>query len=304
MSFVGIPRNKDNYDEVEIYRMSDLMRYDPVRLSVPGLVFTAILGGGDYDPNGLEGVTVDTAYRLAGSNELIRGLWEGVKGDNGQPKLEQWRDALRNELTTNSQHLLKTRRPLVATYVTEHFPDTEIVRRYTDPLTTHCPNDGGPSNRVSNWGTRLPDMAALTKLICEHWNWNWQELYNFYRKSVWPGTCIRQLLEPELAARKARSECLDHRSLHKIYGCVEPRPEGLSFDVYKIRSSITGVLVPAIKAFMSANCLEAPPSNSHIIFSQLQIPAPVIDYMVPKLAESTSPTSTTAGRKRKNIESE
>ncbi|EAU89583.2 hypothetical protein CC1G_02472 [Coprinopsis cinerea okayama7 len=77
-SVIRRPLNKDNYDEVEIYHVPTLQAYERVRLSRAGLIFIAIFGGGDYDPDGLKGFTVESAYMLAGHQSLVTG---SVGGD-------------------------------------------------------------------------------------------------------------------------------------------------------------------------------------------------------------------------------
>ncbi|EAU89589.2 hypothetical protein CC1G_02478 [Coprinopsis cinerea okayama7 len=73
------------------------------------------------------------------------------------------------------------------------------------------------------------------------------------------------------------SDCIDRRAINFVQGRLLPRPGGLTFDVYKVQSTISGEFVPSMKAFIKCRNLTIPPENSYVTSAELLIPAPVFD---------------------------
>ncbi|KAJ7151416.1 PIN domain-like protein [Mycena crocata] len=183
--------SKDDYKAVHIYTAEAIQHQ--VHLSLGGLLLMAILIGGDYDPVGLEGCAVKTAYALAkcglGDSLLLAAqTLDPAALDNF---LVEWRKTLRRELLEGKSG---RKHPAIAEALTDDFPDPRILDLYVHPLTSWS-NDG-PGVDTLLWVPLLPNVTAIAQLCELLFSWGTvAELPNKLFKHVLPGLCSRRLAQ-------------------------------------------------------------------------------------------------------------
>ncbi|KAJ7835255.1 PIN domain-like protein [Mycena olivaceomarginata] len=123
-----------------IYSADSIENTDCVRLDQAGLLLCILLLGGDYD-TGVPGVGPTVAHVLArlGFGRDLVNIMTSHAGQELDHKLAAWRNALREELHTNSRGGLGKRCPKLAESIADTFPRLEVVHLYMNPLTSTSP---------------------------------------------------------------------------------------------------------------------------------------------------------------------
>ena len=90
--------------------------------------------------------------------------------------------------------------PMVANSITESFPDYDILRKYTYPITTFSSCSGtqdvaSNSQGDSGYHTRSlqPCLKTLTSFCKNHFGWDGDVAVAKMRATVWEGTELRLL---------------------------------------------------------------------------------------------------------------
>jgi Holliday junction resolvase YEN1 len=81
-------------------------------------------------------------------------------GQELDDKLAAWRNALREELRTNSRGGLGKRCPKLAEKIVDTFPRLEVVHLYMNPLTSTSPQFVGPVPNSNAWTPQEPNIPS------------------------------------------------------------------------------------------------------------------------------------------------
>ncbi|KAJ7502076.1 PIN domain-like protein, partial [Mycena galericulata] len=139
-------------DPAEIYTSASIASH-PVDLDEDGLLLFALLVGGDYD-RGVPQCGHKIAHGLARcgfGRELRQILTAPNHANDLERTLAAWRSALKSELTTNSSDFLDKRHPKLAGNIGGDFPNLDIVKLYTNSLTSRSSDFTGTAPDPSLW---------------------------------------------------------------------------------------------------------------------------------------------------------
>lgn len=105
--------------------------------------------------------------------------------------LVKWRSRLSDELAHDPHRLLGRHYPALAASIPGNFPDPDILRLYTEPITSHSLVDYRPNTHA--WIPKLPDTAKLARLCRDLFGWD--DIVDRFCTGVWDGECIRRLAQ-------------------------------------------------------------------------------------------------------------
>ncbi|GJJ07649.1 hypothetical protein Clacol_001853 [Clathrus columnatus] len=191
----GGPQGKEDGQHVNIYRLEDIKTHTEVNLTQGGLILIALLRGGDYDQQGIDGCGVHIAQALAKAgfgDSLLLAARSNTPGYL-EEFLPQWRKDLRAELATNASGFAPRKSPTVAKRITHDFPRLDILRYYTHPVTSESEHNT-PRGLDSLWKKRA-DVAKIAR-VCElYFEWGVEaKIIKRFRSFLWPGVVLRTLL--------------------------------------------------------------------------------------------------------------
>ncbi|THU99900.1 PIN domain-like protein [Dendrothele bispora CBS 962.96] len=165
---------------------------DPDKSTTPimqdGLLLFALLRGGDYGKGlnncgkviayGLTKTSLGSRLRMAAEDYTAHQLRQHLDG--------KWRDDLMHQLEHDPHAFIGRKNPRLALSVPSHFPDTQTILRYTSPLIS--------SSRPL---VATPDINVqrLSSLCEQLFGWDSETVINRFRKHVFPGICIHELLK-------------------------------------------------------------------------------------------------------------
>ncbi|EDR16161.1 uncharacterized protein LACBIDRAFT_321397 [Laccaria bicolor S238N-H82] len=200
------PNLKKDNDNVALYTSEGIRTTAGVHVTQGGMLLIAILCGGDYDKVGLVGCGKVVAHGLARTT-LGDQLLEAAR-DLSEEQLETflvpWHQQLQEELLFNKQGFLKCRYPAIANAVRLDFPQPSVILKYTQPVTSWA--GGRLLPPFSTWVHHEPDVAELASLAERSFSWPPDKIMEEFRKHVWPGLCLRRLLE----VKSPLLELIDH----------------------------------------------------------------------------------------------
>ncbi|KIJ23865.1 hypothetical protein M422DRAFT_72490 [Sphaerobolus stellatus SS14] len=187
---------KDDGQHVNLYRSEDIERHPKINLTHGGLILIALLRGGDYDQQGIDGCGINVAHALARAG-FGDSLLEAARSSNSGALaafLPTWRQALRHELTTNASGFATRKSPSVAKRITEDFPRLDVLRCYTHPITSE--SEGvGMRGLDALWN--IPFDVAKIARVCEmYFEWGIERtVIKRFRSFLWPGAVLRTMLQ-------------------------------------------------------------------------------------------------------------
>lgn len=164
-------------------------------LEVSDLIFCALMSGGDY-ATGMMNVGIKTAKALADcgfGGKLVEGIEEHKEDERELERfVKEWRKEVVEELKTNSQGRLSTRKHKIAQELEADtsFPDLKIVNYYTHPaVSTGLP--------PPTWDTepKVPDLIAFLSSTFE---WSNAEIEMYCRNLLYPGLAMQALRKSAL----------------------------------------------------------------------------------------------------------
>ena len=141
------------------------------------------------------GITI--AHHLAKSG-LGRELFAAASqlklldSDTFQLFLQDWRQRLRHELSTDAHHALGRRYKQLAKSISDSFPPLPVLANYVHPVTSQSDGDAC-QDAATRWVPRLPAIATLARL-CEHY-FSWKTIQDKFSAHVWQGACVRRLVQ-------------------------------------------------------------------------------------------------------------
>ncbi|RXW22495.1 hypothetical protein EST38_g3352 [Candolleomyces aberdarensis] len=249
VKIIRCPQLEEDRDVVEVYDTNFLAQHEPGPLSQAGLRFIAVLCGGDYCPEGLRGCGLATAVTLAKKTDLPAMLDAAVGGLG--PPLSKWREQLRIELANNPH--LRYKRKALASQVPQTFPNLDVVNLYRNPVTSFS----RPGQAFPNTDLKYPDSAKLVRLACQLLEWRWVRIFKLLQLSVWPGHCMRQIIEEKKTGHALRDK----------YCGVE--------------MWISAVQTQALGAYINEMSCDPDPGEATRISAQIWIPASVLRFAHP-----------------------
>ncbi|KAI0282757.1 PIN domain-like protein, partial [Russula aff. rugulosa BPL654] len=180
-----------------IYTSADILAHPSVQLTRGGLILIGLLSGGDYHQAGLPRCGPGIAHGLAKSglgDELLEAAQSLTRAELSE-FLTTWREALRNELRTNSRKHLRSKKPSLAKTIPDSFPDVDVLL-HAGARRTHTPPE---------W-KREPNLAKLAH-VCElHFEWGLKDIIiKRFRTVLWPSIVLRALRRSVLEADNTKA---------------------------------------------------------------------------------------------------
>ncbi|KAI0776802.1 hypothetical protein BD413DRAFT_668950 [Trametes elegans] len=185
---------RDDGNHAMIYRSSDILNHDDIKLTQGGLILIGILRGGDYCQEGLDGCGVAIAHGLAkcGFGDALLKAARTKSRDDLEDFLDGWRDEIRDELRTNSRGYLPRKSPKLSKSIPDEFPNVEVVLAYTIPVTSEAKGPGH-KNAVVDWD-KEPDLGKIAGLCEMYFEWGIKEIIiKRFRTVLWPSAVLRIL---------------------------------------------------------------------------------------------------------------
>ncbi|KAM6489713.1 PIN domain-like protein [Amanita muscaria] len=193
------PESKDP-NEVTMYTRDAIESDHHLQLSPESLILIGVLAGGDYDQTGLRNCGIELANIIARNTHLGEQLVRMFKtyrhkANQLDYSLRSWRNELRKVIALYKDLLKQQFKTIGQISVGEAFPSVTAVDQYVNPVTS-CDDNVAAGPDASCWIPRIPDLNRLSGLCERCFNWGTQKgIEGMFRKHVWPGTCVRALLE-------------------------------------------------------------------------------------------------------------
>ncbi|KAJ7611842.1 PIN domain-like protein [Roridomyces roridus] len=180
-----------NRDEITVYTAVALET--GMGLTQGGLLLIALFSGGDYNPGGIIGCGIKTAYALArcGFGDALLASCRNDSVEDLRHFLVEWRKQVRTELRTNSRGYLTTKQPRLASLIPDSFPNVKTLKLYACPVTSWSPGFAIPP--AATWVVQMPDVQGLAAFCTQKFGWSAVDLRNKYRRIVFPGAFLRRL---------------------------------------------------------------------------------------------------------------
>ncbi|KAH6905935.1 PIN domain-like protein [Coprinopsis sp. MPI-PUGE-AT-0042] len=290
---VWSPRESRDWDKVEFYPVEQMRQHNQA-LSKEGLVFVAVLAGGDYNQTGLAGCGFPTAYALARSDlptDLFAALDAYKAGDRTRTVqcLARFRRNLQDELCNNKSGLLSSRHPRIGSHIPDNFPNLDTVHLYAYPITSESlPRSSSPTD---SWQAKLPDVDKMIEIYGSVYpNWKWRDVFNTLSSSVFTGSSIRQLAQPRLCGvdTPERFNCLGTPAIMAITGTNrELCSQELPFPIFSVRLCLTSVSKHAIDVFKRETFETVTPRQGvNASSTVISIPGPILCRAAPAMVET------------------
>ncbi|KAF8958353.1 hypothetical protein BDZ97DRAFT_1842326, partial [Flammula alnicola] len=237
---------KEAGDQVTIFNSESIKTNPRVSLSRKALFFMAILCGGDYDK----------ITRLLAQSELAKSLFIAASKSTSRAGLKEflcdWRRKFRTLLAHDPQNMLGRKYPSLVKNVTDSFPSIDLILQYAQPLTSWT-MDRIPN--TSSWQLRQPRLTEIAMLCEKFFSWgSSRDIVSRFKKTLWQGIAIRQLLQLPEPDRRVALYASDTRvseglltNIHVLRICqarLGPGSRSTHPDVngYTIQISTHGVL--------------------------------------------------------------
>ncbi|KAJ7877584.1 hypothetical protein B0H14DRAFT_2260557, partial [Mycena olivaceomarginata] len=137
------------------------------------------------------GPTVAHALAVMGFGQDLVNILEYFTGAQLDRQLVGWRNAVREELRTNSRGRLSKRQPKLAEKILDTFPSLKVVNLYMNPLTSVSPQYIGPMPSFNSWIPREPNIFELSGQCSLLFGWNGEHLLRKLNSNLWLGVAFR-----------------------------------------------------------------------------------------------------------------
>ncbi|KDQ57144.1 hypothetical protein JAAARDRAFT_97135, partial [Jaapia argillacea MUCL 33604] len=172
--------------------------HNQASLSREDLIFFAVLSGGDFN-KGLKDCGDVTALGLAKCGlrrQLVLAVQE-LSGSELSQFLSSWCQDLRGELNTNSHGFLNSKHPHIAQNVQDDFPNPDIVRAYSTPLTSSSSSSSSSSGSKTLHRTDIqlqsPSISALARIGMAHIWKDASDVLVAFHNNLWGAMCMQML---------------------------------------------------------------------------------------------------------------
>ncbi|KAI0320768.1 hypothetical protein OF83DRAFT_1169029 [Amylostereum chailletii] len=227
-------KGKTSGHHVMIYTAEGIRTSPGVSLNRAGLILIALLSGGDYHGGCNKfGPVIALALARCGFGDQLVDIYES-SGDQLHARLAQWREAVNQELHTNSRGYLNARQPRLV--VPPDFPPMDVMRNYVHPIISdeprHALRDRGNIN--------LPRLAAFCEAHFGEWGFE-STIIQRFRNVTWAAAMMQLLRRAALDVDKMEVE-KRHRDGRRdtfIRQPLNPRPQdAVGFPVSTIKTRL------------------------------------------------------------------
>lgn len=171
---------------VSIYRAKDTKKSSG--LDPDGMILVALMSGGDYDMDGIQGCGSKRACEAAraGFGKKLCAL--SLEDEEG---LREWREELAHELSTNESKFFSRRSKTIV--IPDDFPRKEIFRYYTHPAVSSDADIRRLKEKLE-WD-RAVDIAGLRDYVAEIFGWTGKTGAKKMIRGLGPSMLVYQLRE-------------------------------------------------------------------------------------------------------------
>lgn len=227
-----------------------------VMLDRGGMVLFALLSGGDYLPAGVPKCGPKLAAEIARAGfgaDLLDII--AKKSKELKPDLDEWRERLNYELSTNESGYFRSKHKAVQ--IPDNFPDLQVLFDYTNPMTSST--NGLRKLHTLQWDAEF-NINALREFVSAEFGWTYL-----------PGAIqLVRKLAPSLAAYNLRT-----RSKNSFQAQISGRKENLSMDglaefklqfvpMYAVGLDLSSEQEPPSQTQNSDSDSESDPDNGHV----------------------------------------
>jgi hypothetical protein len=179
-----------------VYKASDVTAHADLGITRGGFILIGLLSGGDYHPGGLPkcGPKLALGLARAGLGDSLLKATQTLTDEQLPAFLDRWREDLCTELRTNASGYLGRKCVALAKSVPDDFPDLQVLRSYTNPITTESEaKRKGTRPKIIGWGLE-PNIGKIAG-ICElYFEWGVKEIIiKRFRTVLWPSVVLRIL---------------------------------------------------------------------------------------------------------------
>lgn len=206
-----------------VYASTAISSNSSIQLTRGGCILIGLLSGGDYH-GGLHGCGHKLAHGLARAglgDDLLNGT-QHLDEDDLPEFLDEWRERLRTELKTDAHGFLGRKCAKLSKEVPEDFPNPEVLRSYTHPITSES-----EGRKVDIKWDKDPDLGKIAGLCELYFEWGVKDvIVKRFRTVLWPGAVLRLLRRAALNGPGA------------VSGLVEKKTEGAKASRFASRSAV------------------------------------------------------------------
>ncbi|KAJ9112695.1 hypothetical protein QFC22_006197 [Naganishia vaughanmartiniae] len=177
---------------------------DFMALDVDGMIFLALLVGGDYHPAGMPSCGPKIAMGLiqAGLGTNLLQAYRTLPLQAFQTHLQSFIESLREELATNAHGFLPGKRKALASKIPADFPSLQVLEYYAKPRVSE-PHDAWPGFARRGAGTGgagmrggRGDPRAWARACERFFEWgSKEEVGKRFRTLVWRGEIVQAVRE-------------------------------------------------------------------------------------------------------------
>lgn len=181
---------------VSIYKAKDTKKSSG--LDPDGMILVALMSGGDYDMDGIQGCGSKRACEAARAGFGKKLCTFDADDEEG---LREWREDLAHELTTNESNFFSRKSKTIV--IPDDFPRKEIFRYYTHPAVSSDADVSRLKDKLE-WD-RAVDIAGLRKYVAEMFGWTGRRGAKKMIRGLAPSMLVYQLRER--CNRRRSSHC-------------------------------------------------------------------------------------------------
>lgn len=153
-----------------------------------GMILVALLSGGDYDTNGLDGFGPNISCEIAKAGfgkDLIKA---SLQGDS--MRMKEWRERLHRELKDNTSGFFKRK---TKASIPENFPNETILTYYTNPaISSSSELDQLKGYLHDQWDQDI-DTLALREFTADYFDWKYKTGAKKFIRSFAPSILAHRL---------------------------------------------------------------------------------------------------------------
>ncbi|RXW12154.1 hypothetical protein EST38_g13700 [Candolleomyces aberdarensis] len=191
---------KNSKNHSWVYKADDIMSHPDVGLTRGGLILIGLLLGGDYEQGGLQGCGMQKAVALAkcGFGDTLYKAASILPREGLSAFLDNWRQEIQHEMSTNSQGLIGRKLPALAKSLTSAFPDIDIVLSYVNPITSETM--GKPYSSGDIQWNKEPNISKLADICERFFEWGYKDgIIKQFRTVIWPSV-VQHILRRAVAS--------------------------------------------------------------------------------------------------------
>ncbi|KAJ9119326.1 hypothetical protein QFC24_005797 [Naganishia onofrii] len=204
----------ESREDYQVYRREEIENADLrknkrvgedfVALDVDGMIFLALLVGGDYHPAGMPSCGPKIAMGLvqAGLGTNLLQAYRNLSLEAFQTHLQSFIESLREELSTNAHGFLPGKRKALASKIPADFPSMQVLEYYAKPKVSE-PHEAWPGFARRAAGTEgsgmrggRGDPRAWARACERFFEWgSKEEVGKRFRTLVWRGEIVQAVRE-------------------------------------------------------------------------------------------------------------